>query len=110
MLILSRVCAECHNRQREQVHRVTPANHFTFHEAPEFIREDPLLRMLAEDGLLEAGVTPVRKTQLEAHPLERTTPAGRKARSAAKALRLRPGQTNKAIDETVKNRYYKMNI
>ena len=83
MLILSRVCADFHNKSGALVHRVTPANRLTFHEAPDAIREDPLFRMLVEEGALEASITPVRQKELEADPLGdadaagRTGPAGR---------------------------------
>ena len=40
MLILSRVCADFYIHRGELVHRVTPANRLTFHEAPETIREE----------------------------------------------------------------------
>jgi len=83
MLILSRVCADFHNKKGELVHRVTPLNRLTFHEAPESIREDPLFRMLVEERSLEAAVTPAEKKQLESDPLEGTDAAGRK-RSAAR--------------------------
>ena len=83
MLILSRVCADFHNRKGELVHRVTPANRLTFHEAPEAIREDPLFRLLVEEGALEAAVTPVEKKQLEADPLKGADASGRK-RGASK--------------------------
>ena len=84
MLILSRVCADFYNRQGELVHRVTPAGRLTFHEAPEAIREDPLFRMLVDDGSLEAVVSPAQQKQLEADPAQGTDAAGRKPRPAAK--------------------------
>ena len=84
MLILSRVCADFHDRSGAVIHRVTPENRLTFHEAPEGIREDPLFRMLVEEGSLEAAVTPVRQKQLEADPLEGSDPAGRKEPAAGR--------------------------
>ncbi len=78
MLILSRVCADFHNRKGELVHRVTPLNRMTFHEAPEAIREDPLFRLLVEEGSLEAAATPLQRKQLENDPAEGTDAAGRK--------------------------------
>ena len=66
MLILSRVCADFHNAKGELIHWISPANRLSFHEAPEAIREDPLFRMLVDEGSLEASVTPVEKKQLEA--------------------------------------------
>ena len=83
MLILSRVCADFHNAKGEIIHRITPLNRLTFHEAPEAIREAPLFRMLVEEGSLEAAVTPVEKKQLESDPFEGADAAGRK-RSAAR--------------------------
>ena len=84
MLILSRVCADFHNKKGERVHRVTPANRLVFHEAPESIREDPLFQMLINEGSLEAAVTPIREKQLEADPLEDTDTAGRKRGTSRK--------------------------
>lgn len=78
MLILSRVCADFHNRKGELVHRVTPLNRMTFHEAPESIREDPLFRLLAEEGSLEAAATTLQRKQLENDPAEGADAAGRK--------------------------------
>lgn len=83
MLILSRVCAEFRDHTGAVVHRVTPESRLSFREAPDSIREDPLFRMLVEEGALEASITPVRQKELEADPLGdadaagRTGPAGR---------------------------------
>ena len=84
MLILSRVCADFRDRKGELVHRVTPLNRLTFHEAPESIREDPLFQMLVNEGSLEAAVSPAEKKQLEADPLEGSDAAGRKRGPARK--------------------------
>ncbi len=84
MLILSRVCADFRNKKGELVHRVTPLNRLTFHEAPESIREDPLFRMLAEEGSLEASPSPAAKKQLDNDPLEGADAAGRRRRAAGK--------------------------
>ena len=89
MLILSRVCADFHNKKGELVHRITPASRLTFHEAPESIREDPLFRLLVEEGALEAAVTPVEKKQLEADPLKDVDASGRK-RGAPKKTAAEP--------------------
>ena len=97
MLILSRVCADFHNRKGELVHRVTPLNRLTFHEAPESIREDPLFRMLVEEGSLEAAVTPVEKKQLESYPLEGADAAGRKRAAARKTAEQAPVRSQQNI-------------
>ena len=86
MLILSRVCADFHNAKGELIHRVSPANIQTFHEAPEAIREDPLFRMLVNEVSLEASVTPAQKKQLEADPQEGADAAGRKRAPAKKTV------------------------
>ena len=86
MLILSRVCADFHNAKGELIHRVSPANIQTFHEAPEAIREDPLFQMLVSEGSLEAAVSPAEKKQLEADPLEGSDAAGRKRAPAKKTV------------------------
>ena len=78
MLILSRVCAEFRDRTGAVIHRVTPETRLSFREAPDAIREDPLFRMLVEEGSLEASVTPLRRKELEADPLAETDAAGRK--------------------------------
>jgi len=77
MLLLSRVCAEFRDRTGAVIYRVTPQTRLTFQEAPEAIREDPLFRMLLQDGSVEAGVTPVRQKELEADPLQGTDAEGR---------------------------------
>ena len=68
MLILSRVGAEFHNAAGEVVFAVTPAVRDVFVEAPDAIREDPLFRMLINDGSLEAAVPEERKKILENDP------------------------------------------
>ena len=84
MLILSRVCADFYNRKGELIHRITPRNRLSFHEAPDAIREDPLFAMLVNEGALEAAAAPAEKKQLEADPLEGSDAAGRKRGSARK--------------------------
>lgn len=78
MLILSRVCAEFRDRNGAVIHRVTPQTRLTFQEAPDAIRDDPLFRMLVNEGALEAAVTPVRKRKLENEPQAGTDASGRK--------------------------------
>ena len=78
MLVLSRVCAEFHDHTGAVVHRVTPETRLTFREAPESIREDPLFRMLINDGSLEAAPSAAQKKQLEAEPLEGVNAEGRR--------------------------------
>ena len=68
MLILSRVCAEFHNKSGEPVFTVTPRTRLTFQEAPEAIREDPLFDMLLHDRSIEVTENGARRKQLENDP------------------------------------------
>ena len=68
MLILSRVCAEFHDAKGEFLFAVTPSALNVFVTAPDTIREDPLFRMLINDGSLEAAVPEERKKILENDP------------------------------------------
>ena len=68
MLILSRVCAEFHDARGNPLFSVTPVSRNIFVDAPDAIREDPLFRMLLNDGSLEAAVPEERKKLLENNP------------------------------------------
>ena len=89
MLILSRVCAEFHDRNGIVLFSVTPADRNTFVEAPEAIREDPLFRMLVEDGSMEVAVTDRRKKELESDPLADADAEGRSS-AAARSVSRKP--------------------
>ena len=85
MLILSRVCAEFHDRSGAAVFTVTPSMRLTFVEAPESIREDPLFQMLINDRSIEVSDNIVRKKQLENDPeLPEENKPAEESRSAAK--------------------------
>jgi len=86
MLILTRVCAEFHNRSGQTVLTVRPGQLLSFLEAPEEIQEDPLFSMMLNDGSLEAVRSVSDQRKLESDPLAGITPEGKKAnRSRAKA-------------------------
>jgi len=76
MLILSRVCADFHDRQGRMVFSVRPDTRLIFVEAPESIQEDPLFAMLLAEGSLEAPQSAVRRRQLENDPVGKTDAAG----------------------------------
>ena len=96
MLILSRVCAEFRDRTGAVVYRITPETRQSFREAPDAIREDPLFRMLVDEGALEASVTPVRQKELEADPRADTDAAGRKETAARPRAPGRKREENRA--------------
>ena len=68
MLLLSRVCAEFHDRTGATLFTVTPRMRLTFQEAPESIRQDPLFTMLLNDHSIEVADDTARKKQLENNP------------------------------------------
>lgn len=68
MLLLSRVCAEFHDRAGQVLFRVTPQTRLTFQEAPESIRQDPLFDMLLHEHSIEVAEDTSRKKQLENEP------------------------------------------
>ena len=94
MMILSRVCAEFHDAKGNKVFTVTPAIRNCFVEAPDSIREDPLFRMLINDGSLEAAVPEERRKLLEQDPTAGHDASGKlipteteEAKAEAKATR-----------------------
>ena len=78
MLIMSRVCAEFHDRRGNIIYTIGPETMMTFQEVPEAIQEDPLFQLLVEDGSLEASLTPAQRRTLEQNPMAGATPDGRK--------------------------------
>ena len=101
MLILSRVCAEFHNAKGEKLFAVTPATRNIFVEAPDAVREDPLFRMLINDGSLEAAVPEERRKMLESDPAADHDASGKLIPSVSeeaepKAKPNKPTRTGKA--------------
>ena len=68
MLILSRVCAEFHNRAGEVVFAIKPHEVRSLLTAPEDIREDPLFDMLLQDGSIKAVRSEEQKKLLRERP------------------------------------------
>ena len=68
MLILSRVCAQFHDRHGAPLFRISPADRLTFVEAPEAIRQDPLFQMLILERSLEVAQSVSQKKALENDP------------------------------------------
>ena len=78
MLILSRVCAEFHDRAGKVLFTIYPHQRYSFLDAPENIREDPLFGMLLADGSLEAVRSVEQLRTLEPDPLADTTAEGKR--------------------------------
>ena len=68
MLILSRVCAEFHDKSGAVLFAIRPADRMSFIEAPESIRQDPLFDMLVSDGSLETPNSKAQQKKLENDP------------------------------------------
>lgn len=86
MLLLSRVCAEFHDRSGAVLFAVTPQTRLTFREAPETIRADPLFEMLLRDRSIEVAEDMPRRKRLENDPedLKAETPVSGKKPAAKK--------------------------
>ena len=78
MLILSRVCADFHDRAGKVLFTIYPHQRYSFLDAPESIREDPLFGMLLADGSLEAVRSVEQLRTLESDSLADTTAEGKR--------------------------------
>ena len=85
MTILSRVCAEFHDRSGRVIFSVSPADRFSFLEAPEAIQEDPLFHLMLQDGSLEAVRSVRQQKALESDPAGGTSADGKKTTAAEPA-------------------------
>ena len=79
MLIISRVCAEFHDRNGAKLFAITPDTRLSFQEAPESIKQDPLFQMLVNDGSMEVSTSAVRRKMLENDPEPEPAPAKKPA-------------------------------
>ena len=84
MLIISKVCAEFHNRAGEVVFAVHPYEVKSLLTAPEAIREDPLFDMLLQDGSIKAVRSEEQKKRLEKDPDAGPDAEGRKGKTGGK--------------------------
>ena len=83
MLILSRVCADFYDKNRNLLHRITPRDLNLFQDAPESIRQDPLFQMLVDDGSFKFPEDARTNRALENDPKAGTTPDGREIGAAS---------------------------
>ena len=80
MLILARVCADFHDKNRNLLHRIAPRDLNLFREVPESIQQDPLFQMLVDDGSIKFPADAAKDKALEQDPFAGTTPDGREKR------------------------------
>ena len=76
MRILSRVCAEFHDKTGAVLFAVHPADRCVFLDTPDSIRQDPLFHMLLNDGSLELPTTREKQKQLENDPMKKPGKTG----------------------------------
>ena len=69
MLILSRVCADFYDRNRNLIHRITPADRNLYYDAPEAIQQDPLFQLLLDDGSILLAESPAKQKAIENDPM-----------------------------------------
>ena len=103
MLILSRVCAEFHDRTGARIFSITPQTRLTFQEAPEAIREDPLFRMLLDDGSIEVAASVVTRKNLEADPMKGADASGKRSSGRRTAVKTGAGEAEKQLTNTPKD-------
>ena len=77
MLILSRVCADFYDRRNTLLFRISPQDLGLFVDAPESIREDPLFRMLVDDGSIKFPEDAKSNRALENDPYAGATAEGK---------------------------------
>ena len=83
MLILARVCADFYDKDRNLLHRITPAHLGLFHEAPDSIKQDPLFQMLVDDGSIKFPADAAKDKALEQDPFAGATADGREIKPKA---------------------------
>ena len=77
MLILSRVCADFYDQNRNLLHKITPVDLGLFHDAPESIRQDPLFQMLVDDKSIKFPEDALTNRALENDPYAGATAEGK---------------------------------
>ena len=103
MLILSRVCADFRAPTGAVIYRVTPSTRLTFQEAPDSIREDPLFRMLLDDGSIEVAASVVTRKNLEADPMKGADASGKRSSGRRTAVKTGAGEAEKQLTNTPKD-------
>ena len=91
MYILSRVCAEFHDRQGNPIHRITRADLYRFTEVPDAVRDDLLFGLLVGDGSIELSPNTLADLKrIESDPLAGTDATGKRVVPADPDVELEP--------------------
>ena len=84
MTILSHVCVDFYDKQRNLIFSVLPSHLNCLLTAPEEIQEDPIFDLLLADHSLEAVRSVAQKKQLENDPTDGVTAEGKKTKTTRK--------------------------
>jgi len=90
MLILSRVCADFYDRRNTLLFRISPQDLGLFVDAPESIREDPLFRMLVDDGSIKFPEDAKSNRALENDPYAGATAEGKEIKPKTAKTKAEP--------------------
>ena len=87
MLILARVCADFYNKNRTLLGRIVPRDLGRFIELPDDIKQDPLFKMLVDDGSIKFPADDAKDKALEQDPYAGATAEGKdiKPKAATKS-------------------------
>ena len=77
MLILSRVCADFYDKKHNLLHRIFPKDLGSFLDVPDAIQEDPLFKMLVDDGSIKFPADAAKDKSLEQDPFAGATAEGK---------------------------------
>ena len=84
MTILSHVCVDFYDKQRNLIFSVLPSHLNCLLTAPDEIQQDPIFDMLLADHSLEAVRSVAQKKQLENDPTDGVTAEGKKTKTTRK--------------------------
>ena len=82
MRLLSRVCADFYDRNRNLIHKITQRDLGLYHDVPDAIQQDPLYQMLLDDGSILLADTPAKQKAIENDPYAGATADGRSTEAA----------------------------
>ena len=77
MRLLSRVCADFYDRNRNLIHKITQRDLGLYHDVPDAIQQDPLFQMLVDDESILLADTPEKQKSLENDPFAGATAEGK---------------------------------
>ncbi len=85
MRILSRVCADFYDKNRNLIHRIRIEDRNIYHDVPDAIQQDPLYQMLVNDGSILLADSPAKQKAVENDPMAGALPDGRAIGAASGA-------------------------